>query len=176
MLGLFALRTMWKRAFRALVLSVTGLLPLRGAHAQSTGGELIANPWQRSGNTSGALPRSTLTPWSPQHTKTLDEEIVDPWRRPTSQPEAARTKPAVRLLEAHPSEPGASGSGSPEEKGGAPLRDVADPWELQTRGRAPPSARFADILIVNSWSKRSTKVPTAAFPPFIEQRTTPRSR
>ena len=162
---------MWRRAFRAVVLSVTGLLPVLSAHAQSTGGELIADPWQRSGNPSGALPGSTLTPWSPQRTKTLEEEIVDPWRRPASPPGPARTKPAVGQLEARSPEPKASGSESP-----AAVREVADPWEVQRRGGGPPSARFADIVIVDPWSKQSRKVPTAAFPTVVEQRPAPRFR
>ena len=126
---------MYWRAFRAVVLSVSGLLIAPALRAQTLGGELIADPWPRPTSTSGALPRTALAPWSPQRTKTLDDEIIDPWRRAPSQPEAARTVPSEA-----------------------------------------PSARFADVLIVDPWSRQRTKVPTAAFPPVVEGRTTPRPR
>jgi hypothetical protein len=118
---------MWRREFRVVVLSVAGLLAATLARAQSMSGELIADPWQ-SARTAGALPRLPLTPWSPERSKTLDEELVDPW---------------------------------PGRKAGAV---------------PPPSARFADVLIIDPWSQPTWKVPTAAFPPVPEPRVTPRLR
>jgi hypothetical protein len=140
---------MYRRAFRAVVISVSGLSMVPALRAQTLGGELIADPWPRPKSTSSALPRpaAALAPWSPQRTKTLDDEIIDPWRRPPSQPEVT-----------------------------TPAQEVADPWAAQLRGRAPPSARFADVPIVDPWSRQRTTVPTAAFPPVVEGHTTPRPR